>query len=88
MGTQSNIVDEAQTRIIARCIKLRSHVYANHYGSGQWFAQALAAAWKAEGITGIGNACRDLMVELENVPGGHDAYAEARAIAADCGVFH
>jgi hypothetical protein len=80
-------VTESQAAIIASAIKLRARVWCLHYESGAWFAQALASEWNASGVAGIGNACRDLQAELQNVVGAHECFAQARKIASQCGVF-
>lgn len=77
-------VNASESLIIARSTRLRARVWALHYESGQWFAVQLKREWQAEGIHGIGLACRDLALELQDVVGAWECYSEARSIAASC----
>lgn len=79
-----NEINASDARIIARAVRLRARVWALHYESGAWFTRQLSREWKAEGIRGIGLACADLGLELQDTVGGWECYSEARAIAAAC----
>jgi hypothetical protein len=74
-------VTAADSKLIARATRLRARVWALHYAQGSAYARNLAALWKAHGLAGVGLACRELARTLADVPGAHECFSEARAIA-------
>ena len=76
-------VTAAESSIISRATKLRRKLYALQAPAiADRFSRELADSWREADVAGVQAACRDLALDLADVPGSYDYFAEARSIAA------